>query len=289
MGAGTPSTEGESRSRHQARREQRAELPPSPKGQLGSVAKGASLLIALAAVVRVIDALVNNPLSRAAFGAIAVSLVLGWVGSRSEGLGAAARRRATLAAGLVLVPLAAMVAAALVGGGQLYLVRPGLTVVFGAAESLATAYRDELWLHGLVLLYAARGGVRRPLAAVYAVLASAAVLALQPGLGAPGLLLALASTALFVLLWLRTGDAWAPVAAHAAWLWLTESLLSGELLDVVSPAGRVGAGTGASGAPAWAAAALFLALCVLVARGRVPLGPAALPRGDGVARARAPL
>jgi hypothetical protein len=182
------------------------------------------------------------------------------------------------------VVVSAVVAAAIAAGGELAWVAPGATLLFSFAESAAIGYRDELWLHGLPLLFAARAGLPRGAAIAFAAAASVAAIALEPGASVASLALTASSAVWFALLWQRTGDAWAPVAAHLAWAWVSEALLAGELLDLASAQGRIARGLGASGAPAWIATAAFAALAIATALGRLPLGARA-PEAKATKRA----
>jgi hypothetical protein len=240
------------------------------------LAKGALSMVVLGGVMRGLALMIGNPMTVSMLGAVAVSLIAGRVGIRTEEGGAAARLRARWGGGLGAGPALLGALAALALGASLHVVQPTLTIAFATAEALAVAYRDELWLHGIPLAFALRARVPKRHAAAFAVLAGVAPALLLPGSHMEGLLLSLASSAFFVGLWLRTGDAWAPVAGHFAWTWVVEALLSGELLDLVSPSTHLGRGGGASGVFAWVACAGFVALALLSRRGWPPLSEAQL-------------
>ena len=89
-----------------------------------------------------------------------------------------------------------------------------------------------------------------------------------------------ASGAFFTALWVRGGDAWAPLAAHFVWVWMADSLLAGDLLDLSSGAGRIVHGPGSTGLIAWVAAAGFSALTLLVLMNKLVLPFAKLPEPD---------
>ena len=218
----------------------------------------------LGVTFRAIGALVGNPMTSTVLGAVVVSFVVARAGVENEATTRSSVVRALRAGACSLGVVAVAVMAALVAGGRLQLVFPGTTLVFSLAEAAAVAYRDELWLHGIPLACAWRAGVRGPVAVGYGALASAAVVALEPGATLPGVLLTLASGAFFTVLWQRTRDGWAPIGAHFAWAWGSEALIGGELLDLASPIGRLARGLGASGMLAWIGIAGFLALTCLV-------------------------
>ncbi|HZO17197.1 MAG TPA: CPBP family glutamic-type intramembrane protease [Polyangiaceae bacterium] len=230
------------------------------------IARGALYLVGLAVVFRAIHALVGNPMTSTILGAVVVSFVVARAGVNNEATNRASVLRALRAAACALAVVAAAVIAALVAGGRLQLVFPGATLVLSLGEAAAVGYRDELWLHGIPLACAWRAGVRGPVAVAYGALASAAVVALEPGATLPGVLLTLAAGAFFTVLWQRTRDGWAPIGAHFAWAWGSEALIGGELFDLTSPIGRLARGLGASGVLAWIGIAGFAVLTLLVAR-----------------------
>jgi hypothetical protein len=227
MGAGTRSTDAEPSAETAS---------PDPRRlQLRPLVEGAVALLALAAIFRGIALAIDNPMTGTFVGAVVVSFVLGRAGVPLAGRSRRALRRASVGSLLAGGAIVAAVFAALPFGARLELVAPSTALVFGTAEALAVAFRDEIWLHGMPLAYAARAGVPRWAAGIFAVAASVAAVALEPGATAVGLFGVAAASALFVILWIRSRDGWAPIAAHFAWAWLAGALLAGELFQL-SPA-----------------------------------------------------
>lgn len=298
MGGGTRSTKGSrrrpagkpSRDEPSSGEEPRSEpqLPATSGGawsraSLLAIVKGALVVVGLGAVARGLVLVIGNAMTSTMLGAVVVSLVTGRVGVVSEVGGHGAYRRATFALGLGTVAAVLATVAVVVTGAAVAAVELGSTFLFGAAESFAIAYRDELWLHGIPIAFGRRAGVRMRWIGCVAILASVATDALMPGTALDGLVLTASAASCFVVLWLTTGDAWAPVAAHFAWVWLSESLLSGELLDVVSGSGRLARGGAATGAFAWVASGAFLVIAWAIWRGRIRLGRAS-PAREGAPR-----
>ena len=163
---------------------------------------------------------------------------------------------------------ATVVAGAAMGRAHVELGAPGAGLAVATARCAALAVRSELLLRGLVLRTARRANLPRWLGAVFAGLAGAAAVALEPNVAPAGLVMTAASGWLFAILW-RTGGAWPAVGASAAWLVLVGAGLRGSLLDVswqldiLAPNGR------ATGAPAWIASVVCVVAGLAVAR-RVP-------------------
>jgi hypothetical protein len=242
--------------------------------RLSTIAWGALYVVGAAAALRAVLLLVDNPLTSALLGALVVSLMASRAGVRSEGGSAPARKRALYGASMAAAALAMVTVAALIGGGALSGASLSSAMIFGAVEAVALAFRNELWLRGIPLLFAKRAGVSTPVAIAFCVVAGVAAVALEPGARPAGLIMTAASSALFAALWVRGGDAWAPVTAHFVWIWATDSLLAGELLNLETTAGLTHAPS-ASGVPAWVAAVAFGLLAALVLRGVVPVAAVA--------------
>jgi hypothetical protein len=234
---------------------------------------GAAFLLGIGALQRAAAQFTDNPMTQTMLGAVVVSMVAGRAELPNEGASRGARQRGLRGALLGSIPVVAALAATLAAGGSIEAGAPAAAMFFGVVEAAALAYRDELWLHGMVLAFAMRGGVPKTVAAGYAVSASMAATALLPRADIEGVLLTGAASTLFVALWLRGRDAWAPIAAHFAWAWLVDGALAGDLLDVRFASGRLTHEASARGLPAWVASATFVALALSVLRG-IPSLPA---------------
>jgi hypothetical protein len=253
---------------------------PDGRRRLRTIAVGAGYLLAIGAALQVGRALVDNPTTHVMIGAMVVALVSGHAGLRAEEGGSAARRRAVKAAGLTLLPVIAAVAVAVLLGARLPIAPPGMSAIFGVAEAIAVGYVAEAWLHGLPMMVARRARVPRLLAVVYAVAAGVGAQIFTGPVEPAGVSLAIASGAFFTLLWLRTGDAWAPVTGHVVWVWSCDGLLRGDLLDLGPGAGRLTHALEAKGAVAWVATAVFAVLAWAVATELVPFTRAATENED---------
>lgn len=246
----------------------------SPRQRLREVALGAAYLIGLAVARQIVRAFIDNPMTSVMITALVVSFVTGYAGLRAEEGGAPARRRALVAAALTTLPVVAAIAVALLLGAQLPIAPPGMSAIFGVAEAIAIGYVAETWLHGLPMRYAERAGVPTALAVGYAVAAGVGAQIFAGPIAPAGVALAVASGTFFTLLWLRTGDAWAPVTGHIVWVWSCDGLLRGDLFDLGPEAGRLTHALEATGAVAWVATALFSVLAWAVATELVPFSRA---------------
>ena len=108
-----------------------------------------------------------------------MSLVASRIGlTRDEQADVTTPRPSARFGGLALIPLALLLLVGLIidslslATGSL-----GFGLAVSSAESLSIAYRNEVWLHGGVLLYAYRAGVRPTWAVLYAAAASGAAVA----------------------------------------------------------------------------------------------------------------
>jgi len=248
------------------------------------VAGGAAFLLAAAVVVRLVTTLTASPLLQSLLGLAGVWLIAARAGVATDPLSRPALRRGLLGAGLVAIAVAATVGLALIGGqlsGPVEVSAPSPILALGLIELLAAAIRDELYLRGIPLLFAARAGVPAPMAVGYAALCSVAVLALAPELTWTAAALVLAAGLLSAVLWHRTGDIWAPAGARFAWLLLADAGFAGELpVALGSEGGQLSAGAGSSGAVVWIATFALLALCYLLARHRIPAFPRSPAAGE---------
>lgn len=258
MAAGTRSTENRARS-------------------LRELAAGVALMLAVAAALQLLAGFVTNRLSAALLGAFGVSMVAGAIGLERTSTGARWRglvlRGAALGGGVVVLPL--VVALAL--GSNLRTGTLGLGTLLGVGESVAVAYRDEVFLRGLPLLFARRAKVPPALCVLFAVATGVAHVVLAPNAAPLGLALVAASGLLFAVLWWRTSELLVPVAAHAAWRILTEVLLAGDALDL--DPGKLPTSVAAGGPLAWATVGSMLVGAVVAWRwsSRWPTTPTPQP------------
>ncbi|MEM1035011.1 MAG: hypothetical protein AAGN82_32020 [Myxococcota bacterium] len=255
-----------------AARTSRAPARPA-EDPVRTVLGGALLVVSLGALFRGIDAWLGHPTQAVLLSAVVVSFAMGRAGVPSAPFGGRAVRRALVAAGAVVLVVGLAVAVEVALGAR-YRPRPlGGSVLYAIIESLGRALRDEVWLHGIPLTFAARAGLSLRAGATFAVLASVAAVALEPGTTAVGLLVVASSSAAFVRLWLCGRDAWAPVAAHFAFVLSADALLAGDGFVVERGIGGVlAAGSSAEGVVAAVAAVAFTALAG--GASRLPLPPA---------------
>jgi hypothetical protein len=252
-----------------------------------AVALGVVYLLGAGLALRALAWLVPNPTTQALFGALVLSFVAARAGLAMEATGERALRRAARGAALGAGAISLTVAACFLWpGASLGAARPSATIVFGTAEAFATAYRDELWLRGLPLAFAVRARVPTGVAVAFVVAAQLAALALAPGAGPAALAEGAAAALAFALLWLRSGDGWAPIAAHFAWSWIAGTLFGGEILDLRIARGGLGGGLDAAGPPGWLAAAALALGAVAVALDRPDFRP--LRATSAAARAERP-
>ena len=236
----------------------------SSRQQVVQLAIGAGALIGIGVALMIVRMVIGNPMSANLLGAIVVALIAGRVGLALDDFTPLARARMIKGGTGPLVLVLIVVVVALAAGATIDFVPPTGTTLFGIAEGFALAYTAELWLHAVPLHFAKKAGVPLRYAYPYAVLAGMAPLLLIGGFEPTSLVLGAASGAFFVALWVRSKDAWAPIAAHAVWAWSIDSLLVGDLFDLSSAAGRLIHGAGSTGLIAWVAAAGFVALTLLV-------------------------
>lgn len=266
MGAGTPSTDG---------------AAAAPAGwRLGPLVEGAVALLAIGAILRGLAVAFDNPMTGTFVGAVVVSFAMGRAGVPVASRSSRALRRAGLGAILGTGVIAFAVVAGAPFGARLTAASPSVALVFGTAEALAIAFRDEIWLHGMPLAYAARAGIPPRAAATFAILTPVAAVALEPGATPPGLATVAAASALFVVLWTRSRDGWAPLAAHFTWAWLAGAVLAGELLYLGPPLVH---GAGGRGTIAWLAALGFVVAAVAASRIQMPADGADVPAPEAEA------
>lgn len=234
------------------------------------LAMGAILVVSLGAVIRGIDGWLSNPMQATVLGAVVVSFAMGRAGVPSARGGGRAWRRAIVSAGVVFVILAVAAGVAVAAGGSVSSAQPSAAVFFGIIESVFLALRDEVWLHGIPLTFAARARLPLRYGAIFAVLASVAAVALERSATPVGLALVATSSAAFVALWLKGRDAWAPIGAHFAFSFGADALLGGELLAVGPGAGNLTAGPSAHGIIAIVASLGFAALAAGAPRLPIP-------------------
>lgn len=232
---------------------------------LREVTAGAACLVSVTAGLQLVAGYLPNPITRAFAGAFALSLVTSAVGLEAEPWGLSARARVARALFLGLAVALVTLAAALALGARLGAGELGLGTFLGVAECLAAAYRDEVWLRGLPLHFAKRAGISSRIVVPYLVATGVAAVLLDPAAKPAGLALTGASGLAFALLWLRSGDPWAPVAAHAAWRLASDVVFAGDAFEL-EPA-KLPTGVGASGILAWVTVAAMVG--VALSSGRV--------------------
>lgn len=247
MAAGTRSTDPE---RARGRR------------MLLELAAGLACSLAVTAGLQLLAGAMPNPLARASLGALGVSLVASAVRMPSEPWGRGPRRRASVGVGFGLAFALSSLAMALATGYSLRRGELGLGLALGLGEALAGAYRDELWLRGLPAYFGRRAGVPRAVALAYLIASGAAASLGSPHPTVVGVVLATVTGALPAVLWIRTEDPWAPVAATASWRLVADVLLAGDGLELAPH--KLPSAPSASGSLAWVMAGLA-ALAAVVA------------------------
>jgi hypothetical protein len=252
------------------------DAPASPVIELGL---GVAWLVGIAATLQIVDRLLPEAaLGTVVIGAVLVDFLAGRAGVRwNEEREAekpvdypALARRVLRGAGIALgAGLAVIALSAALGFLDRHgePVRLDTAVLLALVRAAAVGVRDELLYRGVPLAAAARAGIPAPAARVFAALTGAAAVALQPGVSAAGIALALGSGWLSASLWQSRG-AFAAVGARAAWILLFGSLLHGGLFDVHWHAGNLTIGNTSWGAPAWLAAAALGIAGALVGRRR---------------------
>ncbi len=239
--------------------------------QLRLLITGGLYVVSTAALLRAIPLFLDNPMAATVLGAAAVSLIAARADVRTERFGPRARRRALLGVAIAALAVTVGVAVALASGASLAVVGLGAASLFGVAEAVAIGYAREMWLRGIPLTFARRAGVPERWALAFVVLAGPAAVALESSARPLGIVLTAAASAAFGALWLRGGDGYGPIAAHIAWVWLTDAALSGELFDLGREGGRLTAQPGAQGAVALGAAAAFGVAALLVLGNKLPV------------------
>lgn len=227
---------------------------------LREISRGAAWLVGTALAVRFVETLIGrSPLGAALAGAVVVDLAMTRAGVRWDDRDTTKPKRsstsiwrdigigAAVASALVLAPL---LVGLIVGGATVRLGTLSSTLLFGLLRGGADGVRDELLYRGLPLYVASRAGVSMPLAIGYAALAGATPLVLAERLTWEALAVVATQGVLFAMLWVRTNAAWAPVSAHAAWVFLAGVGLRGALLDVSWTSGMLADGARMRGLPA---------------------------------------
>lgn len=237
---------------------------------------GAVWLVGLGAALLLLELVLGrSPLGAAIAGAVLADIVAGFAGVRwdmdADGRPSATPIDASTALRRVAIGMAAAAAAAvitLLAAGALGWIRveagaPSKTLGLALVRGAAIGVREELFLRGIVLVTAARAGVRPLYGAIFAALAGGAAIALVPGAGPSAMALAVGSGLLFATLWQRERGAWAAASAHGLWLFLVGSAIRGGIIDVTWKEGSLTSGARSFGGPAWLAAVV----CVLIALG----------------------
>lgn len=262
MGAGTRSTDVLSTTTKNAQR---------GREQLRLLATGGLYVVSTAALLRAVPLLIDNPMAATVLGAAAVSLVAARADVKSERFGPRARRRMLWGLGVSVAATIVGVLTVLATGGSLTTLGVSSAAFFGVVEATAIGYSREMWLRGIPLSFAERAGVPERWALGFATLAGPAAVALESSATPTGIALTALSSAAFAAMWLRGGDGQGPIAAHVAWVWLTDAALSGELFDLTQSSGRFSAGPGAHGTAAIAAGAVFALAAAAMLTDKIPL------------------
>ncbi len=251
------------------------------KAALRELGLGAAWLVGIAAVVHIVETLVaQNPLAGTVAAAVIVDLAAGRAGVRWDHPGleneppkAIAQRVLKATAAPVALLLVVLGVGAAAGLATVQLGHPDWPLFLAFGRAIAIAIRAEMLLRGVVFLTAQRARVSPLWAVIFSALASAALLLLSPFATLPAFAFALTSGALFAVIWLRFGGAWAAIGAHTVWSFLLASGLRGGLFDVVWTTGSLSEGPRAVGPMVWWVAGLQLALSVILWRVVPPITP----------------
>ena len=233
------------------------------------IAACAVLLVAIAAGLQLIEGYLPNPLTRALFGAVGVSIVVGQLGLEKDAALRLEGRRIAASATLGLLLAVIPLLAALATGSRIRTGEVGLATVLGVAQSVAVAYRDELWLHGLPAFFARRANVPLRFVLPYLVVTGIAPVLLDAHATPAGLALVASSSLLFTVLWLRGGGAVVPVVAHLVWRLVAEVVFAGDVFDLEP--NKLPTGARASGTLVWVSAVAMVAAALLTWRWAVRL------------------
>lgn len=258
---------------------------PPPRAPLAELGMGAAWLVGLSAASLIVGALIpSNVLAAAVLQALVVDLGAGRAGVRWDpaadekgGIhyGNAARRIAIGAGAALGVTALVIGAGAAMGWAKVSAHGPTISLAYGVIRSIAFGVRDGLLYAGLPLYFVGRAkGTPKVAGVVFGALAAGAAIALQPQATPAGVTLAVAVAAAVAAFWAHDGVGWAALGVAAGFPLFAGSVLRGGLVDVDWEWGKglLAPGLKADGAPAWIAAAGFLAMAgVLVwkARGRV--------------------
>jgi hypothetical protein len=271
--------------KREAANETHVKAEAKPRGYLVEIGLGVAWLIGAAAVLQIIERLLDRALLVVAVaGAVVVDVTSSWAGvrwdedARGDLRSSAVKLGRGAALGVLVVALALAGSVAL-GAGSVALGRPSPTLVIAVIRAVAIGVRDELLFRAIPLTAAARAGVPVAHARVFAALTSAAAVALVPGVTLAAMALSASVGLLAAALFERDRGAWGAVGMHAALVLTAGPLFRGGALDVTWTRGDLTLGVKSAGLPTWLAVGIALALAVCLLRSR-SFRHSASPRGE---------
>lgn len=268
--------------------------PPPVRSPLAELGIGAAWLIGLTAVCQmVVIVLHSNPLAVTVIQAVIVDLAVGRAGVRwdpeADDKTAAETRNATRGIGLGLGVAFAVTAlvlgvSAALGWATIGVHAPTMSLALGTIRAVAIGVKDAQLYAALPLYFIARAAgigpgsrpsiaskrLRIPVisAVVFGALAGGASIALLPAATPANVALAASVIGATAAFWYRDRAGWAAAGVCGGFAFFAGTLLRGGLVDVGWKRGALAPGVVADGAPAWIAAALFVAVTVGVLRFR---------------------
>lgn len=268
--------------------------PPPVRSPLAELGIGAAWLIGLTAVCQmVVIVLHSNPLAVTVIQAVIVDLAVGRAGVRwdpeADDKTAAETRNATRGIGLGLGVAFAVTAlvlgvSAALGWATIGVHAPTMSLALGTIRAVAIGVKDAQLYAALPLYFIARAAgigpgskpsiaskrFRIPVisAVVFGALAGGSSIALLPAATPANVALAASVIGATAAFWYRDRAGWAAAGVCGGFAFFAGTLLRGGLVDVGWKRGALAPGVVADGAPAWIAAALFVAVMVGVLRFR---------------------
>ncbi|MEZ4297312.1 MAG: hypothetical protein R3B70_20275 [Polyangiaceae bacterium] len=164
------------------------------------------------------------------------------------------------ASAALAVTVLAVVVSTVAGWAKVSAHAPGASLVLGLVRAAAIGVRDALLYAGLPLYFVSRARVvPRVAVVIFGGLAAGAAVALHPAATPANVLLAVSVALAAAALWARDGAGCSAAGVAGGWAFFGGTVTRGGLLDIDWQSGSLAPGVVADGAPAWIAAACFLA------------------------------
>lgn len=244
---------------------------PPPHDRLREIGIGAALLVGLAALLTLLDALLREvPLARLVLGALLASVVTSRahvVWDRDDPEDASMKRPVFLSLRGAAPAFASVLVIAIVsvvfGFATVEMARADVGAIVGVLGAGASAVRDELLYRAIPLHFASRAAVPRPFAVAFASLAGAIPLLASRGTDSAHLSLTVAVGLLAALAMSTTRSIWAGIGAHFAFWAAWGPLSQVAFVHLEWKVGSIGA-MHSEGAPAWVAAIVVALVSVFL-------------------------